>query len=345
VRIYIGKTALSFSHIILSGDGRLVFDVEDECIRCRDLLLLREVNTTRLWLPRLVRIASAAANCNGSIVVIVAISKSDASLSHATAAPNRTSPEHSPGGSPGGSGVNAIDVYSLSIVAITTTPPPDASSSYPSPSSSSVAAAERGLSAMNAQLMQVQRHLATLERRRHVLPVTDPQEPRLRREIKSVRERLADLHIAQKMLHRECAAAVGGGDRCKVLVEVALDARSAVSTDFNLTIPAACAAASLADLHLSALAWPEALRATLLKEGLCIYSSDLAVATSAVGNVAAYAQGNVVRVRSSSSSGGGGSSMPGGSQTIDLPNASLALAMNPAGNLMAAAVTSITGGR
>ena len=343
---YILETALGFSHIVLSGDGRLVFDVEDECIRCRDLLLLREVNTTRLWLPRLVRIASAAANCNGSIVFIVAISKSDASSSHATAAPNRTSPEHSPGGSPGGSGVNAIDVYSLSIVAITTTPPPDASSSYPSPSSSSVAAAERGLSAMNAQLMQVQRHLATLERRRHALPVTDPQEPRLRREIKSVRERLADLQIAQKLLHRECAAAVGGGDACKVLVEVALDARCAVSMDFNLTIPAACAAASLSDLHLSALAWPEAVRETLLREGVCIYSSDLAVATSAVGNVAAYAHGNVVRVRSSSSSGGGGgSSMPGGSQTIDLPNASLALAMNPAGNLMAAAVTSITGGR
>jgi hypothetical protein len=203
------------------------------------------------------------------------------------------------------------------------------------------------LSAMNAQLMQVQRHLATLERRRHALPVTDPQEPRLRREIKSVRERLADLQIAQKLLHRECAAAVGGGDGCKVLVEVALDARCAVSMDFNLTIPAACAAASLSDLHLSALAWPEAVRETLLREGVCIYSSDLAVATSAVGNVAAYAQGNVVRVRSSSSSsgGGGGSSMPGGSQTIDLPNASLALAMNPAGNLMAAAVTTITGGR
>jgi len=241
--------------------------------------------------------------------------------------------------------VNAIDFYTLSIVAVTTATnrPLSPSASPHPPPSPSVAAAERALAAMTAQMLHAQRSIAALERRRRALPVTDPQEPRLRREMKAAKGGLADLQNAHKALHRECAAAVGGGDCCRVVAEVALDARSAMSMEFNLTIPASCTADSLADLHLSALVWPEAVRDALSKAGVCVYSSDLAVVTSAVGHVVACAQGSVVRLRGGGSSSS--SSMQGASQTIDLPNSIVALAMNHAGTLVAAAVPSITGGR
>ncbi len=303
----------------------------------KDLVLMTDCITTRLWLPRLVRIAAAAANCSGSIVVLVIISKCDPSFA-SNAAP-KSSPENSPGALQGSS-VNAIEVYSLKLVLVTTGSSAKCSSLPPtsSSSSSSVAQAKLGMDAVNAQLNQLQRQHAALGRRRHALPVIDPQEPRLRREMKAVTQQLADLHIAQRLLHRSCAAAVSGGDNCRVVAEVALDARFAMSADFNLTIHSECAAPGLADLHLSASAWPESVCQCLTEVGVQVYNSDKAVAVSADGRITACSQGNAVHIRSSSSA-------VGGQQAVELPNAVLALGLHAAGGLMAVAVTSLTGGR
>lgn len=300
----------------------------------KDLVLMTDCITTCLWLPRLVRIAAAAANGSGSIVVLVIISKCDPSIA-SNAAP-KSSPENSPGASHGSS-VNAIELYSLKLVLVTTGSSAKCSS-LPPPSSSSVAQAKLGMDAVNAQLNQLQRQHAALGRRRHALPVIDPQEPRLRREIKTVTQQLADLHIAQRLLHRSCAAAVSGGHNCRVVAEVALDARFAMSADFNLTIHSECAAPGLADLHLSAAAWPESVCQCLTEVGVHVYISDKAVAVTADGRITACSQGNAVHIRSSSSA-------EGGRQAVELPNAVLALALHAAGGLMAVAVTSLTGGR
>jgi hypothetical protein len=327
------------SHAVgVSGDGRRVLDVEDEHICYRDLDLMAESRKTHLWLPRLVRIAAAAANNSGSIVVLVVISKSDSPIA-SNAAP-KSSPEHSPGASQGSS-VNSIDSYSLKLISVTTGSSAKCSSSSPpssSSSSSSVTQAKLGMDAVNAQLNQLQRQHAALGRRRHALPVIDAQEPRLRREMKAVSQQLADLHVAQRLLHRNCAAALLGGDNCRVVAEAALDARSAMSSDFNLTIHSGCAAPGLSDLHLSAAAWPETVRLCLTELGVRVYNSEKAVAVSADGRVAACSQGNAVQIRNSSSA-------EGVRRVVELPNAVLALALHATGSLMAVAVTSLTGGR
>jgi hypothetical protein len=290
------------------------------------------MNQTRLWIPSLLRIAAAASNLSGSAVFLVVITKSDASPSNDTASIGPQSPGHSPDGS----GVNSIDFYSIRLVEIAINTSINCLS--PDPTSSSVSEAKLGMAAVEAQLVQLQQRLVGLSRRRHTLPVTDPQEPRLRREINAVKEQVADLRNAQRLLHRDCAAAVLGGDVCKVLVEAALEARSAMSADFNLTICSECVAPNLADLHLSTTTWSESLRQSLLKQGVRVYNSDKAVMVSADGRVTAHSQGSAVHVRSRSI-------VPEGSQVIDMPNSVLALALNPAGNVMAAAVTSLTGGR
>jgi hypothetical protein len=194
------------------------------------------------------------------------------------------------------------------------------------------------MAAVEAQLAQLKQRLAALSRHRNILPVTDPQESRLRREINAVKEQVADLRRAQRLLHRDCAAAVLGGDACQVLVEAALDARSAVSAEFNLTIGSACEAPNAADLHLSAASWPASLRQVLSKHGVRVYDSDKAVVVSADGRVTAHSQGNAVRIHSKRT-------VPESSQSIGMPNSVVALTLNLAGNLMAAAVTSLTGGR
>jgi hypothetical protein len=311
-----------------------VFDVEDERVYCRDLVLMMETRRTRLWLPRLVRIAAAAANCSGSTLVLVIVSKSDPSP--ASSIPSiPLSPEHSPTASPGSS-VNSIDAYTVKLVAVTTTTSTHSSSS--SPISSSVSQAKIGMDAVDAQLVQLQQKLAALHRRRQLLPVIDPQEPRLRREAKTVTQRLADLQDVQRLLHRNCAAAVLGGEACEVVAEAALDSRCAMSMDFNLAIHADCGVVGLADLHLSAAALPDSIRQSFGRQGVCLYNSDKAVAVSADGDVTACSLGNTVSVSSRSS----GQRL---CQTLDLPNAVLALALHATGNLMAVAVTSLTGSR
>jgi hypothetical protein len=315
----------------------MIFDVDHEHIWCKDLHLASDVNQTRLWLPSLVRIAAAAANSSGTSVFLVVISKSDASLeSNSAVVTDPHSPGRSPGGSPAGSGVNSIDFYSLKLVEIFTNA--YANPQSPALVSSSVADAKLGMAAVEVQLVQVQQRLASLSRFRHTLPVTDPQEPRLRREIKVVKEQLADLQHAQSLLHRDCAAAILAGESSKTLVEVALEARCAMNIEFNMTIGSGCAAPALADLHLSAAVWPESVRQLLSHQGVCVYNSDKAVAVSADGHVAAHCQGNALHIRSRSIA-------PERQQTIDMPNSIVALALNPAGNVTAAAVTSLTGGR
>ncbi len=232
--------------------------------------------------------------------------------------------------------MNAIDCYCLKLVAVNTeacltgVPPP--------PTSSSVEQAKLGMAAVSSQIMQLQQQLAALSRRRHALPVTDPQEPRLRREIKAMQQQLAGVQSTQRLLHRDCAAAVSGGDNCSVLVEAAIDARAAICTDFNLTIASACATPVLSDVHVSAATWPDTVRHALAKEGVRVYNSDKAVAVSADGCVIACCQGSAVKIHSKAGT------QPG-HQTLDTPNAVLALALHAAGKLLAAAVTSMSGGR
>jgi hypothetical protein len=228
--------------------------------------------------------------------------------------------------------MNAIDVYSLKIIEISIDSRTNSLSGDPSPSS--VAAAENGMASVNNGIAHTQQRLAALTARRNKLPVTDPQEPRLRREMKAVREQLVDMQHGQRLLHRDLAAAVGGGAASQVLVDVALDARCAMSTEFNLSVHSDCAVPKLADLNLSATSWPKTLRQSLLKEGLRIFVSDLAVATSADGSVTACSQGNAVQIKSKSSG-----------QSIDMPNVVLAIALSSPGDMMAAAFTSMTGGR
>ena len=313
-----------------------MFDVEEECVCCTDVCLMTDATKTRLWLPRLVRIAAAAANRSGSTVIIAIISKSDPSstLNGPTASSPKAS-ELSPSASPG-TGVNAIDCYCLKLVAVNTEA--CLSGAPPPPTSSSVEQAKLGMAAVSSQIMQLQQRLAALSRRRHALPVTDPQEPRLRREIKAVQQQLADVLSTQRLLHRNCAAAVSGGDNCSVLVEAAIDARAAMSTDFNLSIASACVAPVLSDVHVSAVAWPDTVRHALAKEGVRVYSSDKAVAVSADGRVIACCQGSAVKIHSTAGT------QPG-HQTLDAPNTVLALALHAAGKLLAAAVTSMSGGR
>jgi hypothetical protein len=317
-----------------SGDGRLIFYVERERLQCIDLFLATTGNQARLWLPSLVRIAACASNSTGSSVFLVVISKADASFGSQDAVHH--SPESSPGGSPGVSGVNSIDFYALKLVEVTTSP--SANPASQAPTTSSVDGAKRGMAAVEAQIVKVQQRLASLSHRRHTLPVVDPQEPRLRREVKVVKEQLVELQGAQRLLHRDCAAAVLGGDASKVLVEMALDARSAMNTEFNLAIGSGCAAPAMADLHISATSWPDSVRQLLSKQGVHVYNSDKAVVVSSDGRVTAHSQGSAVHIHSKSI-------VPEGSQVIDMPNSVTALALNPAGNLMAAAATSLTGGR
>ena len=313
-----------------------MFDVEDERIRCRDLFIMSETSSTRMWLPRLVRISAAAANCSGSTIILVIISKSDAIItpeSNDAAASSPKSPGISPDRSPGGNGVNAIDFYALKLIEVGTDSRIDSLSACPSPSS--VAAAENGMASVNTGIGHMEQRLAALGARRNSLPVTDPQEPRLRREMKAVKQQLVDMRHAQRLLHQDCAAAVGGGAACKVLFEAALDARSAMSAVFNLTMHSDCAAPDLTDLNLSANSWPKSLRQSLVKEGVRVFVSDLAVATSADGSVTACSQGNAVQMRSKS----------GAQHTVDMPNSVLSIALSAPGDLMAAAFTSMTGGR
>jgi hypothetical protein len=299
---------------------------------------MSETSSTRIWLPRLVRISAAAANCSGSTVILVVITKSDVTITPESndGASSPKSAEASQDRSIGGNGMNAIDVYSLKLIEISIDS--KINSLAGNPSSSSVAAAENGMASVNNGIAHTQQRLAALTARRNKLPVTDPQEPRLRREMKAAREQLVDMQHAQRLLHRDLAAAVGGGAASQVLVDAALDARSAMSTEFNLSVHSDCASPKLADLNLSASSWPKSLRQSLLNEGLRIFVSDLAVATSADGSVTACSQGNAVQIKSKSI----GQTL---SQTLDMPNVVLAIALSSPGNLIAAAFTSMTGGR
>ena len=99
-----------------------------------------------------------------------------------------------------------------------------------------------------------------------------------------------------------------------------------ISVDTNVTV------------DISALAWPDTVRHALTNEGVRVYNSDKAVAASADGRVIAFCQGNAVKIHSKAGT------QPG-HQTLDAPNAVLALALHAAGKSLAAAVTSMSGGR
>ena len=307
-----------------------MFDVENAQIRCKDLLLLSDRGLTPFWLPCLVRVAAAAANCSGSTIYLVIITKSDACASNTT-----TIQSNHPIESPGSSSTHSIDSYSLKLVAVSVGLAANASFS-----SSSVAAAQSGMQAVKVQLAQVQQQIVSLSHRRRMIPVTDAQEPRLKREIKAAKDRLSELEIAQQLLHRDCCAAVRGCNACTVIADAVLDSAAAISMDVTLTIPAASASPSSRDFHLSSVSWPDSARSSLEKQGVSTYHSHLAVAASADGSVAVFAQTNAVHIRFKFSR-----SASEGKQTIEFPNSVLALAVNPSGILIAAAVTSLTGSR